>query len=130
MIQRVYIDTSVIGGMFDEEFKFFTSVFFERVFKNEIRLIISDLLEGELVSAPERVRPCWCCAKGRARMHQQVPRVDYTNLNSSIASNNSDKTSRAQIVGEAPTKVGMKQTPTMVKCIKALQNLVVDPSPL
>ena len=55
MIQRVYIDTSVIGGMFDEEFQFFTSIFFERVFKNEIQLIISDLLEGELATAPDRV---------------------------------------------------------------------------
>ncbi len=55
MTQRVYIDTSVIGGMFDEEFKFFTGIFFDRVFKNEIRLIISDLLEGELASAPDWV---------------------------------------------------------------------------
>lgn len=52
MIQRVYIDTSVIGGVFDEEFKFFTKIFFERVFKGEIRLMVSDLLEGELVTAP------------------------------------------------------------------------------
>lgn len=53
MIQRVYVDTSVIGGVFDEEFKFFTNIFFKRVFKGEIRLMVSDLLEGELVTAPE-----------------------------------------------------------------------------
>lgn len=46
MIQRVYIDTSVIGGMFDEEFQLFTKLFFDRVFRKEIRLITSDLLEG------------------------------------------------------------------------------------
>jgi hypothetical protein len=55
MMQRVYIDTSVIGGVFDEEFKFFTNIFFERVFKGEIRLMVSDLLEGELATAPEWV---------------------------------------------------------------------------
>ena len=55
MTQRVYIDTSVIGGMFDEEFQVFTKLFFGRVFRKEIRLITSDLLEGELVNAPERV---------------------------------------------------------------------------
>jgi hypothetical protein len=41
--------------MFDEEFKFFTGIFFDRVFKNEICLIISDLLEGELASASDWV---------------------------------------------------------------------------
>lgn len=55
MTQRVYIDTSVIGGMFDDEFQVFTELFFDRVFRNEIRLITSDLLEGELVNAPDRV---------------------------------------------------------------------------
>ncbi len=55
MIQRVYIDTSVVGGMFDGEFEFFTRLFFDRVFRKEIQLITSDLLEGELINAPERV---------------------------------------------------------------------------
>jgi hypothetical protein len=55
MIQRVYIDTSVLGGIFDEEFQIFTNLFFSQVFKKEIRLITSDLLEAELVNAPDRV---------------------------------------------------------------------------
>ncbi len=55
MIQRIYIDTSVIGGMFDEEFKFFTKLFFDRVFRKEIQLITSDVLEGELINAAEQV---------------------------------------------------------------------------
>jgi len=29
--QRVYIDTSVFGGLYDEEFKEFTEPFFEQV---------------------------------------------------------------------------------------------------
>ena len=55
MIQRVYIDTSVIDGLFDEEFQLFTQLFFDRVFRGEIRLITSDLLDAELITAPERV---------------------------------------------------------------------------
>ena len=51
MTQRIYIDTSVIGGMFDEEFQVFTKLFFDRVLRKEIRLITSELLEGELLNA-------------------------------------------------------------------------------
>ena len=56
MHQRIYVDTSVVGGIYDEEFELFTKILFERVFKREVRLIISELLEGELINAPEQVR--------------------------------------------------------------------------
>jgi predicted nucleic acid-binding protein len=52
MIQRIYIDTSVVGGYFDEEFSIDTIAFFERVIKGELKLIVSDLLEAELLRAP------------------------------------------------------------------------------
>ena len=56
MKARVYIDTSVIGGYFDEEFKEVTRSFFERFKHGEIIFIVSDLLELELTGAPTRVR--------------------------------------------------------------------------
>jgi predicted nucleic acid-binding protein len=56
MKQRIYIDTSVIGGYFDEEFKEATLALFERLENNEIILVVSDLLDLELINAPERVR--------------------------------------------------------------------------
>lgn len=56
MVKRVYIDTSVIGGYFDEEFAIDTFPFFECVLKGEIKLIVSDLLEVELFRAPEQVK--------------------------------------------------------------------------
>ena len=37
MKPRVYIDTSVVGGYFDEEFDTITKKFFERVFDIDIR---------------------------------------------------------------------------------------------
>jgi predicted nucleic acid-binding protein len=41
--------------MFDEEFQLFTKLFFDRLFRKEIRVITSDLLEAELANAPVRV---------------------------------------------------------------------------
>lgn len=56
MKQRVYIDTSVVGGYFDDEFSADTIPFFDRVNKGEIQIILSDLLEAELLRAPEFVK--------------------------------------------------------------------------
>ena len=55
MIERVYIDTSVVGGYFDEEFKFYTKLFFEKVDQGKFKVIVSDILETELQGAPEDV---------------------------------------------------------------------------
>jgi hypothetical protein len=56
MKQRIYIDTSVVGGFFDEEFKEVTVKFFERLENNEVIFVISDLLDIELINAPTHVR--------------------------------------------------------------------------
>jgi predicted nucleic acid-binding protein len=55
MIQRIYIDTSVVGGFFDEEFKDPTQRLFKRLEDNEVKFVISDLLELELIQAPKHV---------------------------------------------------------------------------
>jgi len=56
MIKRVYIDTSVVGGQFDKEFSADTSPFFEAVEKEKFIILISDLLEAELLRAPQFVQ--------------------------------------------------------------------------
>ena len=56
MKQRIYIDTSVVGGYFDEEFKEATIKLFDRLDKNEIIFVVSDLLDLELLNAPQQVR--------------------------------------------------------------------------
>ncbi len=56
MKQRIYIDTSVVGGYFDEEFKETTIGLFERLEAREIVFVVSDLLDLELINAPEKVR--------------------------------------------------------------------------
>jgi predicted nucleic acid-binding protein len=56
MKQRIYIDTSVVGGYFDEEFNEATIKLFERLDNNEIIFVVSDLLDLELLKAPQQVR--------------------------------------------------------------------------
>jgi predicted nucleic acid-binding protein len=56
MKQRIYIDTSVVGGYFDEEFKEATTKLFERLDNNEIIFVVSDLLDLELINAPQNVK--------------------------------------------------------------------------
>jgi len=56
MKQRIYIDTSIVGGYFDEEFIEATQKLFERLEKGEIVFVISDLLDLELIDAPAHVR--------------------------------------------------------------------------
>lgn len=53
---RIYIDTSVVGGFYDKEFEESTQEFFPKVENNEIVLVVSELLQAELLRAPERVR--------------------------------------------------------------------------
>jgi len=56
MKQWVYIDTSVVGGYFDEEFLEDTFIFIELVRNGEITIIVSDILEAELLRAPDFVK--------------------------------------------------------------------------
>lgn len=56
MKQRIYIDTSVVGGYFDEEFKEATIKLFERLDNDEIIFVVSDLLDLELLNAPPHVK--------------------------------------------------------------------------
>jgi len=54
--QRIYLDTSVFGGFFDDEFKEFTKPLFDRIKRGEFTIIFSTMLEEELELAPEKVR--------------------------------------------------------------------------
>jgi hypothetical protein len=53
---RIYTDTSIIGGYFDDEFSIDTQLLFEEIKQGDYKLVISDLTEKELVNAPEKVR--------------------------------------------------------------------------
>jgi len=53
---RVYIDTSIIGGKYDSEFQNASIKFFEQVKENKFHLIISALVQEEIVAAPENIK--------------------------------------------------------------------------
>ncbi len=53
---RVYIDTSVVGGVLDTEFFAISARFFDMVRSGQVTLLVSDLLIEELEGAPESVR--------------------------------------------------------------------------
>ena len=53
MRQKLYIDTSVFGGYYDEEFAEFTIPLFERLINGEFILLFSAVTEEELESAPK-----------------------------------------------------------------------------
>ena len=55
MKQRIYLDTSVIGGIFDEKFEVITNMLFNLVKLNQIIIVLSDLTENEIKLAPLRV---------------------------------------------------------------------------
>jgi predicted nucleic acid-binding protein len=54
--QRIYIDTSVFGGYFDEEFKEYTIPLFERIKDSEFTILYSTVTQDELENAPEKVK--------------------------------------------------------------------------
>jgi len=54
--QRIYIDTSVFGGYFDEEFAEHTIPLFNRLKNNEFTLLFSIVTQDELENAPEKVK--------------------------------------------------------------------------
>jgi len=58
-IKRVYVDNSVVSGMFDDhlpERVEKTGLFWQAVISGEIRIVVSDVLADEAAKAPEHVR--------------------------------------------------------------------------
>lgn len=53
---RIYVDTSVVGGCLDEEFREASVRLFDKCRAGEAILIISDTMLGELDGAPNAVR--------------------------------------------------------------------------
>jgi predicted nucleic acid-binding protein len=63
---RVYADTSIYGGVFDDEFAKPSRAFFDRVREGRFRLVVSALVEDELAQAPVEVRDWFGQFRARA----------------------------------------------------------------
>jgi predicted nucleic acid-binding protein len=69
--KQVYVDASVISGMFDKnDHPERTQPFWDAVFDGRIRVVLSDVLEDEIKPAPPHVRDFY--AKIRALQVEQV----------------------------------------------------------
>jgi hypothetical protein len=55
-IQRVYVDTSVIGGCFDEEFAPWSNGLMKDFLRAIFKPVLSEIVAAEIVPAPEQVR--------------------------------------------------------------------------
>ncbi|MEO6720655.1 MAG: PIN domain-containing protein [Ferruginibacter sp.] len=53
---RIYIDNSVLGGYYDEEFEEATRKLFKRIENKDFDIYFSEVNETELILAPRRVR--------------------------------------------------------------------------
>ena len=56
MKQRIYIDTSVFGGYFDEEFMEHTIPLFDRIYSGDYVILYSTVTQEELENAPKKIR--------------------------------------------------------------------------
>ena len=56
MIQRFYLDTSVIGGVFDTEFEEHSTILMEKVKLGRVKAVISEITEREILKAKKEVR--------------------------------------------------------------------------
>jgi predicted nucleic acid-binding protein len=56
MKQRIYIDTSVIGGYFDEEFESASRHLFDRIANKDFDVYFSEVNETELSLAPKHIQ--------------------------------------------------------------------------
>jgi predicted nucleic acid-binding protein len=68
---RIYVDTSVVGGFYDKEFDEATKALFKKVEKGEIILVVSELLDAELLRAPGMFATIWT----------SIPRNKFNGLN-------------------------------------------------
>ena len=72
--QRFYFDTSVFGGVFDEEFEKSSIQLFEKVKLGQIVCLYSDLTEGELFDAPNEIKDFFKTLPGECM--ERVPITD------------------------------------------------------
>ncbi|MDR0329059.1 MAG: PIN domain-containing protein [Planctomycetaceae bacterium] len=80
-IKRIYVDTSVVGVIADDESRRLqTKPFWDAVQRGEITIIVSDVLVDELKGAPERVREFY-----RLLPESQVERIVSTDESNRLA---------------------------------------------
>jgi len=74
---KLYLDTSVYGGYFDEEFKDETKQLFDKIDAGEYQIITSSINEEELRLAPQEVKELYQSVKNSIQINiENDERVD------------------------------------------------------
>jgi hypothetical protein len=68
MVTRIYADTSVFGGVFDEEFRSESIALFDMIRQGKLNIVTSALVAGEIGYAPEEIQTLFAEIAGRAEM--------------------------------------------------------------
>lgn len=74
-IQRVYLDTSVIGGCFDNEFSRWSNALIQDFRDGTFRPLVSEVTEREIADAPERIQQLYA---ELLTLNAEVLQVDET----------------------------------------------------
>ena len=73
---KIYADTSVFGGVFDEQFAEHSQKFFDEVSHGRYALVISAIVQDEIDSgAPDDVRQFFEDTTGAAQMVKLTPKI-------------------------------------------------------
>jgi predicted nucleic acid-binding protein len=84
---EVYLDTSVIGGCYDEEFKQYSTKLIEEI-RNDIKIgVISEITIEELENAPEKVKNIYKTIADKLRIlkvNQEVSRLAQEYLKAEV----------------------------------------------
>ena len=72
---KVYADTSVFGGVFDEEFAENSRKFFDELIAGNFHLVVSALIEEEVNSAPKQVQDHFKTFSSLAKLAEIGPEV-------------------------------------------------------
>ena len=79
--ERVYVDSSVVSGMFDKnDHPERVKPFWDAVFDGKIRVILSDVLEGEIKDSPQHVRDFY-----ESIPKSQIERITTTDESNKLA---------------------------------------------
>jgi predicted nucleic acid-binding protein len=90
-MKRVYVDTSVVGGKFDNVHALQTKPFWDAVQEGKIVIIVSDILAEEVGSSPQHVQDFFTTLP-----KSQIERIVSTNESDNLAA----QYIAAKIVGE------------------------------
>lgn len=73
---KIYADTSVFGGVFDEEFAEASRKFFDEVAVGRHDLVVSATAQDEINNAPEKIRRFYQDVVGRAEVFRLTPAAE------------------------------------------------------